>query len=216
MFQAVHEIRTAVEKRDVPYLVHFTQASNLASILAYGIYPVSRFDELPVSPKVNDLLRMDGYKEANCVSIGFPNNLMLYKYRLANKDCDWVVLKLDRTVLWNKRCAFCKHNAASKSISETPLHELMTPQAFEAMFDDVPGQPVRSNPLLFNWDPTDVQAEVLVFNVIETSFIKSATFGDSRTRSKYGHLKEKAPNVTFNIDTMFFSNRRQIRELAAT
>lgn len=214
MYRPARELQSAVECRGVPYLVHFTQAANLSSILKYGIYPVSRFEELPELPRVNDLLRMDGYKEANCISIGFPNNLMLFKYRLAMKDCDWVILKLDPSILWMKRCAFCRRNAATTEISKTPLHDLMTLRSFHAMFEDLPGQPPRSSQKLWEWDPTDVQAEVLVFDVIEPSIIKSAVFGDSKTRGKYVHLRQEVPSVSFNIDTMFFSDRRQIRELA--
>jgi RNA:NAD 2'-phosphotransferase (TPT1/KptA family) len=54
------QIRAISEQLKVPYLVHFTRAQNLESIITNGIYPVSRVNEVSAAPEINDLLRLDG------------------------------------------------------------------------------------------------------------------------------------------------------------
>ena len=42
------------------------------------------------------------------------------------------------------------------------------------MFEEIDGLPARSEERLKSFDPTDVQAEVLVFDVIEPAYITGA------------------------------------------
>jgi hypothetical protein len=54
-------IQAQSEALNIPYLVHFTRAVNLPSILEHGLYPISRKDELGINPQVNDQMRLDGH-----------------------------------------------------------------------------------------------------------------------------------------------------------
>lgn len=205
--QAIQAHATAIQ---VPYLLHFTRVTNLPSIMAHGLYPIARAHEIGTAPDVNDQLRLDGYRNGTSVSIAFPNSQMFYKYR---KDCqdngedvDWAVLVLHPAALWTKDCAFCRHNAADARISGLPLVGLKTPQAFTGMFDEIEGHTSREEQKLKGFDPTDVQAEVLIFDVIEPQYILGAVFEKAAVRDAYAaHLGERKSYLHANNKGMFAS-----------
>jgi hypothetical protein len=200
------EIQAHAVAIQVPYLLHFTRVTNLPSIMANGLYPVARAHEIGAAPDINDQLRLDGHRNAISVSIAFPNSQMFFKYR---KDCegvDWVVLVLHPAALWAKDCAFCRHNAADARISGLPLAALKTPQAFAGMFDEINGHTSREEQKLKIFDPTDVQAEVLVFDVIEPQYILGAIFEKAAVRDAYAaHLGERKSYLHANNKGMFAS-----------
>jgi hypothetical protein len=205
---SIQNIATAV---NIPYLLHFTRAVNLPSIMAHGLYPVERFHEIGSTPEVNDQLRLDGYINSTSVSIGFPNCQMLYKYRMADATVDWVILVLHPSILWAKDCAFCRHNAADARISYQPLPSLMLPQAFGGMFEEIDGITSREDQKLKTYDPTDVQAEVLVFDVIEPKYVGGLIFEKSIIRDAYvAHIGDRKTYIHANNKGMF-ANRKYAR-----
>lgn len=184
------EIRAIAEHRKVPYLVHFTRAENLESIINNGIYPVNRVDEVCENPTINDTLRLDGRREGASISVAFPNCQMLFKYRKENNGSEWAILVLHPSILWVKDCSFCKHNAADMRISNLPIEHLKTPRSFMEMFDELQSGMTRFDLNLKSYDPTDVQAEVLVFDVIEPHLIAGVVFDSSATKAKYVDLRK--------------------------
>lgn len=169
-------IQDFARQRSIPYLVHFTRTANLASIIMNGIYPVSRIGEIGVKPVINDEWRLDGHLGGISVSIGHPNYRMFFKLRKDNPDVDWVVLCIKPSVLWTKDCAFCRHNAADARISSQPIGELKTTAAFAGIYEEVEGLTTRADQRLKSHDPTDAQAEILVFDAIEPNLIVGAAF----------------------------------------
>lgn len=116
------EIREHAKGLGIPYLVHFTRASNLASIIEHGLYPIGRTAEIGVAPEINDPYRFDGHLNASSLSIAFPNFRMFYRLRTENPGVEWVVLAIDRAVLWLKRlrflspqCRRCKNYKPARS-----------------------------------------------------------------------------------------------------
>lgn len=203
-------IQTHAAAIQVPYLLHFTRVTNLPSIMAHGLYPIARAHEVGAVPDVNDQLRLDGYRNGTSVSIAFPNSQMFYKYRKAcqdnGEDVDWAVLVLHPAVLWTKDSAFCRHNAADARISGLPLAGLKTLQAFTGMFDEIEGHTSREEQKLKGFDPTDVQAEVLVLDVIEPQYILGAVFEKAAVRDAYAaHLGERKSYLHANNKGMFAS-----------
>lgn len=180
--QAIQAHATAIQ---VPYLLHFTRAANLPSIMRHGLYPVSRIAEIGVMPQINDALRLDGHRDGTSLSIAFPNYRMFWKYRQENAEVAWVVLAVHSSVLWLKDCAFCRHNAADARISHQPITQLKTPAAFTGMFDETPGMQSRQEQRLQTFDPTDGQAEVLVFDVIEPALISGVIFDSVATQNAH-------------------------------
>lgn len=155
-------------KNNIDTLFHFTRLSNLDSILKYGIYPRDKVNSVCQSVIFNDQHRYDKRTNTSSLSISFPNHLMFFKYRMLDKNTQWVVIGLDASILYKKNCLFCFTNAASKMISNLPDRDLQGIEALEKLF-------VRHNSLENNLPmnfPTDPQAEVLVFDIIEPKYIK--------------------------------------------
>ena len=160
------DIERVASQLRIPYLVHFTNEKNLSSILEIGLQPKQNSEKYKFFPAINDALRLDGHMDAISLSIGFPNSKMFYKYRKQSEEESWAVLVIDRSVLWKRKCAFCKNNAASSQISSKSPDELSSHQALLEMYEDMPNPYSRAGKRLHEYDPTDVQAEVLVFGVI--------------------------------------------------
>lgn len=180
--QAIQAHATAV---GVPCLVHFTRTINLPSIMLHGLYPIGRAQEIGATPAANDQYRLDGHRNSTSVSIAFPNCQMFFKYRMGNTAVDWAILVLDPSILWLKDCAFCRHNAADARISGQQLADLMTLQAFTGMYEEIGGWATREEQRLKAYDPTDVQAEVLVFDIIEPQYIAAVVFEKEAVRDSY-------------------------------
>lgn len=201
--QAIQAHAAAIQ---IPYLLHFTRVANLPSIMAHGLYPIGRAHEVGAVPLINDQLRLDGHRNGTSVSIGFPNSQMFYKYRKDCEDVDWAILVLHPAALWNKDCAFCRHNAADARISALPLDALKTPGAFTGMFNEIDGHASREEQKLKTFDPTDVQAEVLIFDPIEPQCIRGVVFEKASVRDNYAaHVGERKSYLHANNKGMFAS-----------
>lgn len=204
-------IQAHAEDVQVPYLLHFTRVTNLPSIMAHGLYPIGSVREIGATPAINDQYRFDGHRNSTSVSIGFPNCQMLYKYRMADAAVDWAILILYPTILWAKNCAFCRHNAADARISGQPLPHLMMPQAFMSMYEESEGLLSRGEQKLKPFDPTDVQAEVLVFDVIEPQYVAGVIFEKATVRDAFlPHLGERKTYIHANNKGLF-ANRKYAR-----
>lgn len=175
------QIKQQVEEHGIEWLVHFTHIQNVDSILEHGIMPRSETQKLGIHLGEQfifpDEFRTDG-KNASCLSIMFPNNKMLWHKRQKYGDENWVFLLLKPDVLWECDCAFYPTNAASEGLRHKPVENFKTAGAFEAMFagevkkhtTDETTKITRSSELK-SYLPTDVQAEILVFNTISPDYI---------------------------------------------
>ena len=166
----------AVRNRRIPCLCHFTRASNIRSIFRRGILPREIAEERINNLLVNDEDRYDGHKNANCLSIGYPNYKMFYKLQHDNPHEDWIVIKVKPEILWLGDCAFCKENAASHIVTCIPITRRKGRTAFLGLFENYPGKRSREDLHLPDYYPTNPQAEVLYFGVIRPSEIMSIHF----------------------------------------
>lgn len=176
------QIQAIALKRKIPFLIHFTRADNIESIIRNGLLPVSIAYERGINPKINDQHRLDGRLNGTSLSLSFPNGSMFYKLRNENPSIDWVMLAVSTSVLWSKDVLFCRHNAADKKVSQVDSDILRSPEAFEEMFSEEIGSDERLDQGLKDCDPTDVQAEILVMEPIEPEFIVGALFNEDRVR----------------------------------
>lgn len=181
-------MKSVVKEFGVSYLVHFTNADNLESIFQNGLLSVTELYERGIGFTYNDEYRLDGYKNAICTSIEFPNYKMFYKYRKQYQNEDWVVLGIRRKVLWKKACAFCSDNAANARISSIPIEERMGVNAFRQLYAEYLGKPTRKILGIDKSIPTNPQAEILVFDDIEPSYIWGVAFETSQMKERYKHL----------------------------
>lgn len=201
------EIQNIVDEYKIPALVHFTQLSNLESILKNGLLPRN---ELDVNTQVNDELRLDGRIDTISTSIAFPNSKMFYKYRQA-KGGHWCVIAISKRVLWELDCLFCKHNAADIRISTAPDSDLSSPAALRGLYQEHPNMEDRNSQKLRCYDPTDVQAEILIKEHIPSKYIVGVVFPDTPSRERFAHLTSKRKVVEHAKNKGFFAARSYVR-----
>jgi hypothetical protein len=206
------EIRNFSNALGIQYLLHFTRADNLALIMQHGIVPVALTADKGIEAFTNDCSRFDYQPEATCISIGFPNHRMFYKFRNADETSEWAVLAIKPAVLWTKPCAFCQRNAADALVTAIPIEERMTAAAFSAMYQEVEGERSRKEQKLKAFDPTHDQAEVLVFDVIEPNLIVGAAFNSKVVKEKYQHLLGDRQVVLQSKNGGLFGSRSYSRE----
>lgn len=205
-------IQQFADSLGIPYLVHFTRASNLPSILTHGIYPLSRVGEVGATPEVNDQQRLDGHLNSSSVSIAFPNCQMFYKLRMDNPEVEWAVLALRPSILWLKDSAFCRYNAADARISREDIDDLKTLQSLQSMYLPDADLPSREDQCLMAYDPTDVQAEVLVFDIIEPDLIFGVAFDSDAVKNRYADLLDQRQVKVYRKNKSYFAQRTYSRK----
>lgn len=179
-------IKYVARYHDVQYLVHFTQASNVKSIVKNGLLARESLDSKDLRAAINDEKRLDGVLNGTSLSISFPNDKCFYTMKMKAKEhrrvdpADWAVLLIDRSVLWKKDCLFNYFNAADRAMTALAADARRTFLAYEAMFEDVAGPNSREAQKLKASDPTNVQAEVLVCADIEPEYIQKIIFNSDR------------------------------------
>lgn len=191
-------IENILQERQIQYLCHFTRLENLESILTYGVIPRSNlYNEefnnnpyLPVHGIFNDRYRIDGKTDAICLSISFPNSSMFYRLRCADNRTKWAVIVLSADVLIDKNCAFYPTNAANNCVRRLPTKNFQRIDALNALFEGSD----EEREYLLPKDPTDVQAEVLVFDKIEQRYIVSCVFDSDDLKDEFIN---KFPNYKF-------------------
>jgi len=228
------EIREFAEKLGIPCLVHFTRWENLDGIVQNGLCPKILLEDLPYDVTINDEMRLDGHEDSVSLSIAFPNYKMFYRYRSNTQSRGWAVIAIHPSVLWEYECAFCKHNAADSRISRVDIDSLKTIEAFKDMYKEDQTRETRLNRLKelnapdllieneqrlinessrsFNkleaYDPTDPQAEVLIFDIVSPDKITAVVFESSRLLNEF---KEKYPNIKAVLNRNYFSARCYVR-----
>lgn len=184
-------MRFFIRKKGIGCLWHFTKLENLDGILNIGIQPRATLEKNGSIFVFNDDRRINGQKEASCLSIQFPNYKMFYGLRCDDPKAKWVVFKLSPDILWKKDCAFCVENAASNNVTSIELIERKGLDAFKKLFAD---ETLRKKTGIVESYPTNPQAEVLVFEEIDTSFIIEVYTQSAKTRNK---LDLKYPKINF-------------------
>jgi len=197
--ESKNKIRMMCEKRQIKYLVHFTKIENLTGICNLGLMSKEYLNQIGQRYLNNDHSRRDGQLNAISLSISFPNYKMFYKYRMQNRDQIWVVILLSPSILWEENCLFTKHNAADMRMRKIS-QMLGNPDDFESIFSE--HNDIRSK--LRNSDPTDPQAEVLVFNNIDNNRILKIAV----ERQEHKKISASKPGgLSLFVDTRYFQSR---------
>lgn len=197
-------MENAVRNRKIEYVWHFTKIENLDSILKNGLIPRAYLEAENASVEYNDSYRLDECKDANCLSIGHPNYKMFYRLRQNNPRQEWVIIIVDSKILWSKECAFCYENAASHKVTCIPILIRKSVKSFESLFKPADDKPDRQTLGLPDDCPTNPQAEVLVFGLIEPEYIVGAIVS---SKERENELKEIYPDFAFVYNKGFYSPR---------
>ena len=176
------EIQQICHERDIKTLCHFTRIERLRSALHRDLLSRKFLEKLPskVRPPFTDQDRDDGYKDAICLSISFPNYRMFFKKTNggANQH-EWVVLLLDVRVLWELDCAFCHQNARFEPVRSVTLQDRKRLVSLERMFwnsDFHSDESIYQRQQIPDNYPTHPEAEVLVFDSIPAEYINEVHF----------------------------------------
>jgi len=197
-------MKQTVKNRGIKLIWHFTKIENLDSILQEGIIPRATLDARGGDIEFNDSFRYDEQRDANCLSIGYPNYKMFYRLQQEDKAQDWVICAVKPNILWLKECAFCNENAASNNVTAIPIERRKGKDSFEKLFEPVEGKPDRTALKLPDDYPTNPQAEVLVFGVIEPRYIIGAAVPNKDIENE---LKAKHSDFEFRCLRSLFRPR---------
>lgn len=200
------KLKQRVIDRKIKRLVHFTSVNNLTSIFNHGLLPISTLSERGIGYYYNDQYRIDNCLDASCLSISRPNYGLLTSCKINCKPgIDWVILVVKKEVLWRKDCAFCTENAASNKVRKVPVSERKGPKAFDQLFHEYEGKPLRRELRLKRAETTHPQAEVLVFDTIEPLLIKGVIFEYESIKNRYIHIIPN--NVSIHVRKDYFEPR---------
>lgn len=178
--------------RNIDRLFHFTRVENVQGILANGLLPPSELRGRGLQCKTNDPYRYDGL-DAVCLSIEWPNYKMFYPLRCDNPDVTWAVLQVNHSILWSKNCCFSITNAADASVSSIPVQSRSGLPAFQQLFGDYRAK-TRNSLGLLNHFPTNPQAEVSCFNIIEPHYIDAIWLDDHGAAASLSKLHNNVLN----------------------
>nr|WP_314464296.1 DarT ssDNA thymidine ADP-ribosyltransferase family protein [uncultured Novosphingobium sp.] len=210
--QEAEMIRAICGLQGIASLYHFTRVENLPSIFQHGLRPVQALQASRIPFRWNDEYRIDGHENAICVSISHPNEKLFYRWRMNNPAQRWAVLPLDPAILWESEVAFCAHNAADRRISRRDRKSLGSAKAFSSLFLNGDAPPTRAELGLASYDPTDVQAEVLVFEDIPSSAITGVVFSDPASLTQWQSVVGERDAIVHADRTGLFGLRSVARK----
>lgn len=205
-------LREIVARRQVRALTHFTRLSNVPGILARGLVPARDLRGISEhGAQFNDDSRIDGYPDANPMSVSFPNYKMFYALRKTHGG-EWAVLAVSPDVLLEFECLFCNTNAAHRTELARSREHRRTPAAFEEMFGESARclcPQGRGGLGLPDACPTDPQAEVLVRGVIPVKFIDSIHVNNAKDlESVRGAVASRGLSLEVALTPAAFSGRK--------
>jgi hypothetical protein len=168
-------IKEYCKERGIECLMHFTRVENLKHIIKHGLVTRTQVDQWRKEynnsfPLICDEERWDNTLDSISLSISFPNYKLFYEQRQKHKGT-WVVIQLDKSILWELDCAFCHKNAASSEVRCIDIQQRKSVEALRAMFCNTPDN-LRGKLNLPDRYTTDPQAEVLVLENIPTRYIE--------------------------------------------
>jgi hypothetical protein len=187
------EIRGIVQRRGIPWLVHFTPIANIPSILRNGLMSREEILHRKIDAVGTDPWRLDGDQAAVSLSISHINAAMLAAKRREFRHVDWAVVYVEPRVLWTHRCRFCPRNAAHRDVTRM-AHRLFGAWAFEAMFEDADplgrfnGPSYRLHADIPMYWPTQRDAEVQVRGRIAPELIMAVQVENHRFVEPIGQL----------------------------
>lgn len=196
-------MQTEIKNRSIKCIFHFTQASNVSSILTHGLLSRDMLVKKSIIADINDALRLDGQTDTISCSISFPNYKMFYRLRMSQPDINWVVIGISPEVLYLKNCIFCKENAANNSVTSIPVRERTGLTAFRKLFEERADGTSRASLGIKNCHPTNPQAEVLVPQQIELKHILGIACENNETRDLLISQNPTSPKKIFTAGSWF-------------
>ena len=213
-----------IEERGIEYLIHFTPTLNLYSILeqkklmSRSILESLDIDQYDILDYIQftDSVRYDDKRYIN-LSISSPNTYLFHKFMDRTADdmsVNWCVLKIDPKHIYDLDTLFSVTNAAS-SAAKNQYGISGDIKKFKMLFEEKLSfnsfngtrNIVRGN--ILKKYPTDIQAEVLVKEVIPSSSIISVCFKTDHDLAEAKAAMSEFDTSHFTTDIEIFSPSRQ-------
>lgn len=174
-------IHSLIQERNITRLCHFTKSKNMPFILGEGIdsdngiLANNFISDLSYLSKIDEN-RFDKHEEYICTSVQYPN---CYYFSTVVKKSqteifnEWIILGISPNII-SDSTKFCQVNAATKGGRMIKKGN----EAFESIFNEtVTGKKTFDRNKLYPKNvPTDIQAEVLIYNKIPKEYITSLIF----------------------------------------
>lgn len=199
-----------VMEREITRLIHFTKTKNLPFILgddphgSNGIVANNFISDRSLLEKIDEK-RLDDKEDYICTSVQYPNPY--YFKNAQDRDItlfkDWVIIEISPSII-NESSLFCPFNAAKGR----GKHIRQGIEAFKSIFNDQvtinkqyqrnrePNTPVNQ--------PTDMQAEVMIYKEISQEYITGLIFPDQK-RAKRELFRLKLCGVDTSMYNIYYS-----------
>lgn len=172
------KIKAEADRRFIDHVLHFTRVENLPSIINEGILSRVQLQKRRLAAFFSNDERWDDNDDAVSVSISCINLRMFEFKRKGVEEAGWVVLLIDRSLLWMLDCNFFSENASTKEMKyQAGRRWLNKPDDFERMFQDwreSNGDSGRFKRGIPDCQPSDPGAEVQVLEPIPPKLIVGA------------------------------------------
>lgn len=212
-----------IEERGIEYLIHFTPTLNLYSILeqkqlmSRSILESLDIDQYDILDYVQftDNVRYDDKRFIN-LSISSPNTFLFSKFMDKTADdmtINWCVLKIDPKHIYDLNTLFSVTNAAS-SAAKNQYGISGNIEKFRILFKErlsfntFNGTRNIARGNILKKYPTDIQAEVLVKEVIPSSSIISVCFKTDHDLAEAKAAMSEFDTSNFTTDIEIFSPSR--------
>ncbi len=210
------KITKIIKTRKIEHFVHFTQVSNIDSIIQNGLLPKNELEENGIAYSQSDEKRLDRRdgEEPICLSVSFPNCQMLYAKQNQNITVKWCVFLVDPIIVGKCYCQYFSFNAASarflsdfnEGIKHDKSDDFMKIFSKEVYTDKaIYPRDFPTDSKEFDKYATSFQAEIQCFDKIELDYIKKCVFLDKETCEEY---KDRLEGVGIDVtvdDKWFFS-----------
>lgn len=212
------EYQQEIERRAINCLIHFTPTINLFSILENNELmsraklenlDIEQFDILDYVQFTDDV-RYDDKNYIN-LSISGPNTFLFSKFRQKTKEdftINWCVLKIDPKHIYDYKTLFSVTNAASKAAKNVGITGDI--EKFKMLFAQNIHIPYGTRSNIANKYPTNVQAEILVRDIISSDSIIEICFDNEENLAAAKGAMYSFDTSKFVVDKEIFSPERTL------
>lgn len=216
---------TEIDGRGIEYLIHFTPTLNLYSILeqkklmSRSILESLDIDQCDILDYVQftDHVRYDDKRYIN-LSVSSPNAYLFSKFMDKTADdmtINWCVLKIDPKHIYDLDTLFSVTNAASSAAKKQygisgDIEKFKMLFEKKLSFNTFNGTRNIERGNILKKYPTDIQAEVLVKEVIPSSSIISVCFKTNHDLAEAKAAMAEFDTSNFTTDIEMFSPSRRI------
>lgn len=219
------EFKSEIKNRRIQHLIHFTPTINLYSILEnkelmsrakLENLDIAQFDILDYV-QFTDEVRYDDKNYIN-LSLSGPNTFLFSRFRQKTKDdctINWCVLKIDPKHIYDKETLFSVTNAASNAAKRQfgisgDLSNFRILFSEQLNINTYSGMRTINRNSIHARYPTDVQAEILVKNIVPSESIIAVCFESEENLAEAKAAMSYFDTNNFIVDKEIFSPNRSI------